>query len=202
MNVRDAFIDFASDASLLALPLKYSAGKLDPLPPISYPEHSTANYQVALSQLEAVVNTKTPLYLILRQDHSLIAITYVPHLVPAELKNIYLVNRHELVQNLGGHYFASSLICKEPAEITDLRSWKERDMHGSECKSCPQGVTKEEATKDLGYHKNKCRLCDRRMKNNIEETASKALKMVDNGGDCVQLVCFYQLPEHNTINQP
>jgi twinfilin-like protein len=201
MDVRDAFINFASDASLLALPLKFSAGMLVSLPAISYPEDSTASYQVALSQLEAVINTKTPLYLILRQNHSLIAITYVPHLVPDELKNLYLVNRHELVQSLGGQNFASLLICKEAAEITDLRSWKERDMHVSDCESCPQVETKEEAIKDLGYHKNKCRLCDRRMKNNIESTASEALKVFENEGDCVQLVCFHENPEQITTDQ-
>jgi twinfilin-like protein len=187
-SVRDAFITFATDASLLALSLKYSAGNLESVLTISYPEDPNASYQVALSQLEAVVNIKTPLYLILRRDHSLIAITYVPHLAPDELKNMYLDSRHELVQSLGGNHFALSLICKEAAEITDIRSWEERDMHVSECESNLQGEIKEQTIKDLGHQKNKCRLCDRRMKNNIEESASEALKMFNKGGDCVQLV--------------
>jgi len=193
-SVRDAFATFASDASLLALSLKYSDGNLETAPAIPYPKDPNAAYQVALTQLEAIVDTKTPLYLILRRDHSLIAITYVPHLTSDELKNIYLDNRHELVQSLGVHHFTFSMICKEAAEITDIRSWEERDMHVSECERDLQEGMKEQKIEDLGHRKNKCRLCDRRMKNKIKESASEALKMFDKGGDCVQLVRFLSVP--------
>jgi len=187
--VLNAFAAFVSDASLLALPLKFSPqGELEPLTAIAYPKDPGANFQAALSGLDIVVNYKTPLYLILRRDNTLTVITYVPHLATDVLKSGYLDGRHELVQKLGESYFTASLICKEAAEITDVRSWNERDMHASDCKSCPQEDSTDKPVKDLGYHKNKCRLCDRRMKNKIEEDASQALQSFNESGDLVQLV--------------
>lgn len=44
---------------------------------------------------------------------------------------------------------------------------------------------------DLGYKKTKFRLCDRRMKNKIEDDAFSALKKLGEGGNCVQLVRTY-----------
>lgn len=190
-TVHDAFATFASDASLLALPLKFAAGELQSFPATHYPKEHSGDFQVALSRLDSIIGPKSPLYLILRRDNALNAITYIPHLAPAKLKTLYLENRHELVQSLGGSHFTASLICKEVAEITDIRSWNERDMHASECESCPEAELKGQAIKDLGHLKNKCRLCDRRMKNEIEESASDALKKFSDSGDCIQIVGYF-----------
>jgi twinfilin-like protein len=94
---------------------------------------------------------------------------------------------------------SSSIICKEIGEITDARSWAERDAaiishddnsrqgDGTEC--CTNTAHTEIAAKDLGYRKNKCRLCDRRMKNRITPSALAALKQLQPPGAAVQLVC-------------
>ncbi|KAF2714717.1 hypothetical protein K504DRAFT_486553 [Pleomassaria siparia CBS 279.74] len=193
--VQDTFNAFLSDTSLFALPLQSSssAGELVSLPAVSLPNPPNASFQIALARLDAtpLISPKTALYLLLRRDdNALYAITYVPHLASDEEKKLYIENRHELVRTLGEANFVASLICKEPAEITDMRSWEERDMHMSDCESCAperSGRSEKETTKDFGYHKNKCRLCDRRMKHKIEQRASEALSDFGHDGDCVQL---------------
>ncbi|KAF2795092.1 hypothetical protein K505DRAFT_374155 [Melanomma pulvis-pyrius CBS 109.77] len=186
-TIYDAFATFVSDTSLLALPLKFTTGELQSFPAIQYPKEYNGDFQVALSRLGPIIEPKTPLYLILRRDNALSAITYIPHLAPAELKTLYLENRHELVQGLGESHFTASLICKEVAEVMDIRSWNERDLYTSGCESYPEAELKGQAIKDLGHLKNKCRLCDRRMKNELEESASDALKKFSDSGDCIQI---------------
>lgn len=119
----------------------------------------------------------------------------MPWLANPELKTTYLDFRVELVRALGEQHFGESFICKEVTEVTDARSWEERALNSAEtekeecgedgCETC----TTEEGSnvKDLGYKKNKCRLCDRRMKNPIETNASDALKTLQNPGSLVQL---------------
>lgn len=88
-----------------------------------------------------------------------------------------------------------SLICKEIGEVTDVRSWIERDAHQQEnpieehVGVCEAAQEHNKVAKDLGYKKNKCRLCDRRMKNKITDGAFEALSGLDKAGDCVQIVC-------------
>jgi twinfilin-like protein len=199
--VLDGFERFVSDASLFALPLQLSSGQLEPLPAIPFPKGSDSNYQIALSQLESIVNEKSALYLIVRRNSSLIAVTYVPYRADANLKQSYLENRQELIQKLGESHFYSALICKEAGEVTDARSWDERDgqgaswgenhEHGDQFEACVKEENGEkEVFKDLGYKKNRCRLCDRRMKNKIAPDALDALKNLGNSGDCVQIVGF------------
>ena len=88
-----------------------------------------------------------------------------------------------------------SLICKEIGEITDARSWVERDALTNETeaeeKPCGDSHDHDGNTTDIGYKKNQCRLCDRRMKNKITDEALAALGKLKNEGDCVQIVsCF------------
>lgn len=96
---------------------------------------------------------------------------------------------------LGEEYFKVSLICKEIGEITDERSWVERQKHREEntegehkdvCDDLHEGHSG--CVEDLGHKKNKCRLCDRRMKNKITEEAFAALNNLERGGDLVQIV--------------
>ncbi|KAF2875142.1 hypothetical protein BDV95DRAFT_603909 [Massariosphaeria phaeospora] len=196
-TVREAFRIFASDTSLLALPLLLSEGEVQALPAISYPNDPSATFQDALTRLEDVVKPRTPAYILLRRDDLLSAITYVPYLAKAESRQLYLDNRHKLVHSLGEEHFAASFISKEVAEITDARSWDERDGHGEswnaasekteECEACDTGEAHTHLVKDAGYKQNKCRLCDRRMKNKIEQSALDALRNMHDAGDCVQI---------------
>jgi len=194
-TVHDAFTTFASNVTLLALPLKFVEGKLQSLPTIPYPEDLKAGFQAVLSRLDTVVDSKIPLYFIIRRDSTLNAITYIPHLAPTYLKTLYLECRNELVRRLGESHFTTLLICKEAAEITDVRSWEERDMKMSGDGVCLEEDSEEHTVKDLCHHKNKCRLCDRRMTNKIEKDAKEGLNNLSESGDCVQIVSlrFYFL---------
>lgn len=146
-----------------------------------------------------MLSPKHALYLILRRKDSLVAVTYVPYLASAESKELLLESRNELVNDLGKENFSASIICKEIGEITDARSWDERDgkeksredanAEGEQSCGVHEETDAETAgAKDLGYRKNKCRLCDRRMKNKINDDALEALSKLDESGACVQLV--------------
>ncbi|KAJ4356453.1 Twinfilin-1 [Didymosphaeria variabile] len=191
-TVTEAFADFASNSSLFALPLSVTDRTMRHLSPVPYPKHSQHTFQQALNQLESVLNPRTALYLVLRHKESLIAITYVPYAANADLRASLLDNREALVKVLGQEHFSSSIICKEIGEITDVRSWEERSGNGQSwvdgndertgaCETTQDGVP------DLGHKMNKCRLCDRRMKNKIDNDALDALQSLAAGGDCVQL---------------
>lgn len=143
-----------------------------------------------------MLNPKTALYLLLRRGGSLVAITFAPYPADAKTKSLLLDNRDALVQKLGKEHFASSIICKEIGEIIDARSWDERSGngqswnsdHGHQGDACEMSSTDENGVQDLGHKKNKCRLCDRRMKNQIDEDALAALKSITKDGDFVQFV--------------
>lgn len=196
-GAQEAFNGFVSDPSLFALLLKLSSGELEALPTIAHLKDAETLFPKALAQLNSTVNTKTPLYLIIRRNAFLTLITYVPYLADTDMKSAYVENRHELIQQFGEKHFSVSVICKEPGEILDERSWNERDgegeswsdihEHDGECGDCTKEV-KQRSFKDLGYKKNKCRLCDRRMRNDIEQSALDALKKLNEAGDCVQMV--------------
>jgi twinfilin-like protein len=151
-----------------------------------------------LNELDAVLSPRTSLYLLLRRNDSLTAITYVPYLAKEEPRAFFIENRHELLRQLGVEHFAQSLICKEVGEFTDARSWAERDNNAAshiisnertqDAQSCTEDGCIECKPKDLGYARNKCRLCDRRMKNAITPEALEALKILTNPGSLVQIV--------------
>ena len=137
-------------------------------------------------------------YIILRRDDALTFLTYVPYRTNENERTWFLENRQACVRELGEAHFAVSIICKELAEITDSRSWEERD---AEQDSGPASVDHtndhgaHEVTDnvkngplDAGYKKNKCRLCDRRMKNKMSPEASAALRQLYTPGAAVQLV--------------
>lgn len=194
--VSKVFSDFASDPSLFALPLAIQGTTLQDLPPVAFPKDSRSTFQQALNQLDPIFSHKTALYLVLRHGEALVAITYIPYRANAELKALLLDNREHLVNRLGSKRFDSSIICKEVNEIIDARSWDERSDKGrswgqtndedeAACDDCGPSA---DTIRDLGHKKNRCRLCDRRMKNKIDDAALDALKSLDEGGDCVQLV--------------
>lgn len=195
-SIHEAFATFNKNASLLALPLISSNGTLQPLPSVHYPE-STSSFQVALNEIKAVLNPKTPMYLLFRRNNTLIAITFAPYLADSVQRQFLLEHRHEFVQQLGAEHFSQSLICKEIGEITDARSWNERDLecetrdqpavHGDGGKCEEEGCTSC-TVKDAGYKRTKCRLCDRRMQNPIAPDALEALRNVSTPGALVQLV--------------
>jgi twinfilin-like protein len=165
----------------------------------------TISFQITLNKLETVINPWTSLYLlIMRRKGSPIAITFVPYLTKETEREFFLAHRLELVQQLGEANFSQSLICKEVGEITDARSWHERDGRngnstlsvstvelGQQERTCDNKDCKDIHVEDLGYRRNRCRLCDRRMKNRITPEALVALTMLSSPGAVVQIVSFY-----------
>ena len=194
---QNAIESFVSDASLLALPLRLDQDSLEALPFVCYKdaEHS---FQDSLNLLNGILDLATSLYILVRHDNSIFAITFVPYRAPADQRNLYLHYRHNLLESLDEKYIEMSLICKEIGEITDTRSWTERSLHRqtngtTQCTDgCEDVADQGTRIKDLGYKRNKCRLCDRRMKNKITDETLGALGELKNAGDCVQIVCEYQ----------
>lgn len=182
--VQDAFTSFMSNSTVLALPLRLKNNVLEALPTVCSKLVDTS-FQQSLSILDDVLKPTVPLYLLLRRGKAISAITFLPYQADENQREQYLHYRHELVELLGGKNFETSFICKEVGEITDARSWVERDEHRSRTGSSHEA---SEAVKDAGYKKNKCRLCDRRMKNMITDESLEALKSLQTAGDYVQIV--------------
>jgi twinfilin-like protein len=201
--VKAAYDNFITDPLSFALLLQFSTETLQLLPSNPHTLTFSATFQTSLSQLEGTIDTKTPLYLIIRRSGSgpLTLITYIPYLADTSLKERYLSNRHSLLQTLGEQDFSISVICKEPGDITDLRAWEERDEHlqqpskhdehdhNTECETCTENGDPETSAgpKDIGHIKTKCRLCDRRMKNKTSPSAFEALQILQEPGAFVQL---------------
>jgi twinfilin-like protein len=186
--VREAFASFLANSSLLALPLVLTEKILQPLRPV-YSKDSSASFQTSLNELLTILKPRTPLYLILRRNDSLVAITFAPYLAKDTHRAFFLDNRHSLVQQLGAEHFSQSLICKEIGEITDARSWTERDSNtSSDTNACKDPACTSCTVQDIGYKRNKCRLCDRRMQNPIAPDALSALSTLSNPGALVQIV--------------
>lgn len=143
-DVVEAFSKFKSEPSHFAFLLEFLGNTLKALPPTYYPKALDTTFQQALNQLENVLSPKQALYIILRRNDALVAITFVPHLASKESKAPLLERRVELVKRLGESDIHSSIICKEIGEITDVRSWNERDGNGEswnatstkECQDC------------------------------------------------------------------
>jgi twinfilin-like protein len=193
------------------LPLALHNESFEPLLPVHSGDSSTS-FQTALNELNTVLNVRTPLYILLRRKDTLTAITFVPYLAKEKQRAFFLDHRHELVQNLGEEHFSQSLICKDMGEITDARSWTERDMNSPSNESVSKHPKDTEAykdeecsictVKDLGYKRNKCRLCDRRMKNTITPEALEALKTLVNLSTMVQIVRFHPTANLSSTNLP
>jgi hypothetical protein len=195
--VHEAFASLVADNSLFALPFAWIDNTLHTLPPVQSND-STTSFQNELNKLDAVLNPRTPLYLILRRKGSLVAVTFVPYLAKDAQRNFFLENRLDFVRQLGEEHFSQLLICKEIGEITDARSWIEREENGSlpdsaskhtkDTGTCDEEGCAECAVKDVGYKRNKCRLCDRRMKNKISPEALEAFKLLVSPGAMIQIV--------------
>jgi twinfilin-like protein len=171
-----------------------------------YTKSSGISFQNDLNLLDNTLDPKIPLYLLLRRGDSVSAITFVPFRAPVDESELYLHHRHDLVASLGAEHFKMSLVCKEIGEITDARSWVERDVLKDETeaeeKSCENSHDHDSKITDIGYKKNQCRLCDRRMKNKITDEALAALGKLRNEGNCVQIVsCFFGKHVLKTTNE-
>jgi twinfilin-like protein len=161
-----------------------------------YTKSSGSSFQNDLNLLDDTLDPKIPLYLLLRRGDSVSAITFVPFRTPVVERELYIHHRHDLVASFGAEHVKMSLICKEIGEITDARSWVERDAFKDETeaeeKTCEDSHDHDDKMTDIGYKKNQCRLCDRRMKNKITDEALAALGKLKNKEDCVQIVsCFF-----------
>lgn len=188
-----AFKAFQSDESLFALPFRMIDNDIILQSAIIYPSEPGYSFQQCLSLLDPIVDTKNPLYLVVRDERSLVLITYIPYLANNDVKSSYVKVGQSLASVLGKDNFSLSVICKEPGDITDARAWEERDERWSHqeaaaaCKSCAGDIG---PMKELGHMKTKCRLCDRRMKNGITNEALEMLKKLDIEGSCAQLVSY------------
>ncbi|KAH4403617.1 hypothetical protein HBI25_155470 [Parastagonospora nodorum] len=194
--VQEAFSAFVADGSALALALTLTDGTLQPSA-IIRSKCTGMSLQAVLNELDAIIDPRTPLYLLLRRNEKLVAITFVPYLAKESERAILLEHRHYIVKTLGQEHFSQSLICKEVGEVTDARSWTERDeddfspeatsKHARDVDACDNVDCEICSLRDLGYKRNKCRLCDRRMKNKITPEALDALSSLKNTGAVVQI---------------
>ncbi|OAL48453.1 hypothetical protein IQ07DRAFT_645917 [Pyrenochaeta sp. DS3sAY3a] len=198
-----AFTTFTTTPSHFALPLVITLTDttLTLTPLHSFISPPTAPFQASLNTLEDVISPRIPLFIILRRGEILYAITYIPYLAKEDERKALLECRREVVKVLGREKFDAELICKEVGEVCDERSWIERDRsigfgnEGREAHECDggdgceglEGVGRKQESRDLGYKANKCRLCDRRMKNKIEPEALEALGKLDEVGMMVQI---------------
>lgn len=206
-SVRTTFAAFAEDETHFALVLNVAEdGKLQCLTPL--PRHGNS-FQSSLNQLEGILTLKNSCYIIIRRDKSLVLVTYVPYRANDNERASLLEEKRACVRELGEELFFESIICKEVGEITDIRSWEERDAerhsehvvadHTSDRRTHDVTGNTQLDKLDARYKKNKCRLCDRRMKNKLSPEASEALRQLQTPGTAVQMVTWPVFPLFNRI---
>jgi twinfilin-like protein len=162
-----------------------------------------SSFQTNLNELDGILTPSSSYFIILRQEESLTFITYVPYRAKEDERTSILEYRHECARRLGEEHFTASIICKEIGEITDVRSWEERDAEMrsqiaksksvSSCDTSEYVEHEHGGMQEMGYKKSKCRLCDRRMKNKISTEALDAFTKLHTHGTAVQIVllpCF------------
>lgn len=152
--------------------------------------------QQNLNQLDEVLGVRESLFLLLRINTAIFAITFIPYQAPDYERELYVQSRDVFVKSFGEQHFKATLICKEVGEITDTRSWIERGALQQEDRAIADSNEHPSVTTDEGYKKTKCRLCDRRMKNKITDEAFEALSNLEREGECVQLV---SIPKYETF---
>ncbi|KAF2844855.1 actin monomer binding protein-like protein [Plenodomus tracheiphilus IPT5] len=185
-----AFDDFLGDATAFAL--LFSLVDCQPKPLTSIPRVEPASsFQANLNALEIHLDPRTALYILLRHNDSLVAITFLPYLAPENQRRFLLDNRDEFLRQLGKQNFAQSLICKEIGEVAYVRAWDERDDNiksasamTDECEDYQNAMSE---VQDIGYKKSKCRACDRRMKNKISGEALEVFGAMSRPGSLVQM---------------
>lgn len=121
-------------------------------------------------------------YVIVRVDDALVLVTFAPW--RALTAPVFVQNRDRFKQWLGEDHFAFTMICKELSEVTDYRSWEERITLYKKSES----EENKSESKDIGYTRTKCRLCDQRMKNKISQAAVDAFQILGEHGALVQMV--------------
>ncbi|KAL1961152.1 hypothetical protein VTO42DRAFT_3097 [Malbranchea cinnamomea] len=137
-ELHEAFNNFVSDQSLFCLPVTITNEQLTPLPALPFSNSSTSTKDAAdndspffasLPSLSAVLQPKTPIYLLLRRTASqgLIALTYVPSNSPVRAKTLFASTRATVVRELGSEKFSDSVFAVEEAEVLNEREWRERD---------------------------------------------------------------------------
>ncbi|KAI9037826.1 epoxide hydrolase [Aspergillus affinis] len=130
-ELQNAFNRFASDTSLFCLPVTITNESLAPLSPIPFSAPNA--FYPSLSQLNSVLEPKTPIYLLLRQPEagsstsSLIALTYIPSNAGVRAKTLFASTRATLARELGTEKFASTIFATEEEEVVGESAWKERD---------------------------------------------------------------------------
>lgn len=201
-NIYTAFGAFIEDESHFALVLSRAEDReLKPLPPFYQKENG---FQASLNQLEDVLSAVNSAYIILRREDMLTFVTHIPYRANENERAWFLENRQTCGRELYKNRFAASIICKEMGEVTDVRSWEERDAEQhSECAvtnhTSDHGIRAmskhiQEISSDARYKMTECRLCDRRMKNKISAEASVALTQLYVPGTAVQMVPHFTYP--------
>ncbi|KAK1147121.1 Twinfilin-1 [Aspergillus melleus] len=127
-ELHNAFDRFTSDSSLFCLPVTITNESLAPLAPIPFSAPNA--FYPSLSQLNSVLEPKTPIYLLLRRPEagsSLIALTYIPSNAGVRAKTLFASTRATLARELGTEKFASTIFATEEEEVVGESAWKERD---------------------------------------------------------------------------
>ncbi|KAH8429426.1 Twinfilin-1 [Aspergillus melleus] len=128
-ELHNAFNRFTSDSSLFCLPVTITNESLAPLSPIPFSAPNA--FYPSLSQLNSVLEPKTPIYLLLRRPEagssSLIALTYIPSNAGVRAKTLFASTRATLARELGTEKFASTIFATEEEEVVGEGAWKERD---------------------------------------------------------------------------
>lgn len=178
-QVLSVFETFLRDTTLFAL-IYHLADQLQPLHVVNK-QHD--DYRRNLSDLGRTLHLELPTYIIIRIKNTLVMVTFAPWRAPTA--GHFIHNRHRLLRRLGDEHFTFTMICRDHVEVVDHRSWYERMKL---CEEYDSKGLKTKIIKDVGYFRTKCRMCDRRMKNDITQAATDAFSSLGDPGALLQIV--------------
>ncbi|KAL4968275.1 twinfilin [Aspergillus stella-maris] len=125
-ELQNAFAQFTSDTSAFCLPVTITGESLTPKSTIPFSGGGNSFYP-SLSQLSSVLEPKTPIYLLLRQNGSLVALTYIPSNAGVRAKTLFASTRATLVRELGSEKFAETIFATDEDEVVGEKAWRERE---------------------------------------------------------------------------
>ncbi|KAL4807550.1 hypothetical protein BDV18DRAFT_158768 [Aspergillus unguis] len=130
-ELHDAFAQFASDTSAFCLPVTITSESLTPLSSLPFTGFGENAFYASLSQLQSVLEPKTPLYLLIRRSgtgpSSLVALTYIPSNAGVRAKTLFASTRATLVRELGSEKFAETVFATDEDEVVGEKAWRERE---------------------------------------------------------------------------
>lgn len=126
-ELHDSFNKLLSDTATFALVATIKSESLVPVELLT-PASPSASFDDNLALLKPHIRPNEAVYVLLRRQGALVAVTYVPDTAPVRQKMLFASTRLALVRELGSEHFRDSLFATAADELTP-EGFRRHDAH-------------------------------------------------------------------------